>query len=45
MSNRLDEFRRYRTRRNDRISRIDHLGIQRFFNPGNSLKDLLQIRP
>lgn len=32
MSNRLDEFRSYRTRMNDRISHIDHLGIQRFFN-------------
>jgi AhpD family alkylhydroperoxidase len=32
MSYRLDEFRSYRTRMNDRISQIDHLGIQRFFN-------------
>jgi AhpD family alkylhydroperoxidase len=32
MSNRLDEFRRYRTRMNERITQIDHLGIKRFFN-------------
>jgi AhpD family alkylhydroperoxidase len=30
--NRLDEFRDYRTRMNDRIAGIDHLGIKRFFN-------------
>lgn len=29
---RLDEFSAYRTRMNDRISEIDHLGIKRFFN-------------
>jgi len=32
MSNRLDEFQAYRTRMNDRIAEIDHLGIKRFFN-------------
>lgn len=32
MSNRLDEFRQYRQRMNDRIAEIDHLGIKRFFN-------------
>ena len=32
MSNRLDEFQFYRTRMNDRIAEIDHLGIKRFFN-------------
>lgn len=29
---RLDEFQAYRTRMNDRIAQIDHLGIKRFFN-------------
>lgn len=29
---RMDEFREYRTRMNDRISEIDHLGIKRFFS-------------
>ncbi len=29
---RLDEFQSYRTKMNDRISQIDHLGIKRFFN-------------
>jgi AhpD family alkylhydroperoxidase len=29
---RLDEFRAYRSRMNDRIMEIDHLGIKRFFN-------------
>ncbi len=29
---RLDEFRTYRTRMNERIAGIDHLGIKRFFN-------------
>jgi AhpD family alkylhydroperoxidase len=28
----LDEFRAYRTKMNDRITEIDHLGIKRFFN-------------
>lgn len=32
MATRLDEFRNYRTRMNDRIASIDHLGIKRFFN-------------
>ena len=32
MTNRLDEFQAYRTRMNDRIAEIDHLGIKRFFN-------------
>jgi AhpD family alkylhydroperoxidase len=29
---RLDEFEAYRTRMNERILEIDHLGIKRFFN-------------
>ena len=29
---RLDEFRAYRTRMNDRIFELEHLGIKRFFN-------------
>jgi AhpD family alkylhydroperoxidase len=29
---RLDEFREYRTRMNERIMAADHLGIKRFFN-------------
>jgi AhpD family alkylhydroperoxidase len=32
MPDRLDEFRAYRDRMNERIARIDHLGIKRFFN-------------
>ena len=32
MSNRLDEFQAYRTRMNEHIAEIDHLGIKRFFN-------------
>lgn len=32
MSDRLEEFENYRTKMNDRITSIDHLGIQRFFN-------------
>ncbi len=32
MSAKLDEFRAYRERMNDRILEIDHLGIKRFFN-------------
>lgn len=28
---RMDDFRDYRTRMNDRIGEIDHLGIKRFF--------------
>lgn len=31
MITRLDEFRSYRQRMNDRILSIDHLGIKRFF--------------
>ena len=32
MTNRIDDFRAYRQRMNDRILEIDHLGIKRFFN-------------
>jgi AhpD family alkylhydroperoxidase len=32
MEDRLDEFINYRSRMNDRIAEIDHLGIKRFFN-------------
>lgn len=32
MENRLEEFRQYRQRMNDRILSIDHLRIKRFFN-------------
>ena len=32
MTNRLDDFEAYRTRMNERIFEIDHLGIKRFFN-------------
>jgi AhpD family alkylhydroperoxidase len=32
MSTRLDDFRDYRNRMNERIAQIDHLGIKRFFN-------------
>lgn len=32
MSSRLDDFRAYRERMNERIFSIDHLGIKRFFN-------------
>jgi AhpD family alkylhydroperoxidase len=32
MPSRLDEFEQYRTRMNERIMEIDHLGIKRFFN-------------
>jgi AhpD family alkylhydroperoxidase len=32
MSSRLDEFESYRSRMNERISQIDHLGIKRFYN-------------
>lgn len=34
--NRMDEFRSYRSRMNDRIGEIDHLGIKRFFNLDNA---------
>jgi AhpD family alkylhydroperoxidase len=40
MSNRLDQFEEYRTRMNDRIAEINHLGISRFFNlDTNAYKD------
>ncbi len=40
MPSKLDEFRTYRTRMNDRIGHIDHLGIKRFFNlDTNAYKD------
>jgi AhpD family alkylhydroperoxidase len=32
MADRIDEFNAYRTRMNERIAGIDHLGIKRFFN-------------
>ncbi len=32
MPTKLDEFRAYRQKMNDRILEIDHLGIKRFFN-------------
>lgn len=32
MTSRLDEFRRYREKMNQRIFEIDHLGLKRFFN-------------
>jgi AhpD family alkylhydroperoxidase len=32
MANRLDDFKAYRTRMNERIAHIDHLGLKRFFN-------------
>lgn len=32
MTSRLDDFRAYRQRMNNRITEIDHLGIKRFFN-------------
>ena len=32
MGNRLEEFRAYRRRMNERIFTTDHLGIKRFFN-------------
>ncbi len=32
MAGRLDEFQNYRSRMNERIAEIDHLGIKRFFN-------------
>jgi AhpD family alkylhydroperoxidase len=31
-TNRMDEFRAYRSRMNERIGEIDHLGIKRFFS-------------
>lgn len=32
MDTRLDEFRAYREKMNERIFELDHLGIKRFFN-------------
>lgn len=32
MIDQLDDFRTYRDRMNERIARIEHLGIKRFFN-------------
>jgi AhpD family alkylhydroperoxidase len=32
MNNRLEEFSAYRSRMNERIGQIDHLGLKRFFN-------------
>lgn len=32
MTNRLDHFQAYRSRMNERIFELDHLGIKRFFN-------------
>jgi len=40
MSNRLDEFQTHRTRMNERIAELNHLGINRFFNlDTNAYKD------
>jgi AhpD family alkylhydroperoxidase len=40
MSSRLDEFEAYRSRMNQRIAELDHLGINRFFNlDANAYKD------
>lgn len=32
MTSRLDDFQAYRTRMNNRLTEIDHLGIKRFMN-------------
>ena len=32
MATKLDDFRKHRTKMNNRITEIDHLGIKRFFN-------------
>jgi AhpD family alkylhydroperoxidase len=32
MTDRLEDFRAYRSRMNERIAELDHLGIKRFFN-------------
>jgi AhpD family alkylhydroperoxidase len=32
MTSRLDDFRAYRERMNERILSLDHLGVKRFFN-------------
>lgn len=40
MQTRLDEFQSYRSRMNERIAEIDHLGIKRFYNlDTNAYKD------
>lgn len=40
MTDRLEEFQEYRSRMNDRIAEIDHLGIKRFYNlDTNAYKD------
>lgn len=40
MSDRLDEFQNYRSRMNERVAEIDHLGIKRFYNlDTNAYKD------
>jgi len=36
MSSRLDEFEAYRSRMNERIAELNHLGINRFFNLDSS---------
>lgn len=36
MENRLEEFQSYRTRMNERIAQIEHLGIKRFYNLDSS---------
>jgi len=40
MATKLDDFRTYRAKMNERIADIDHLGIKRFFNlDGAAYKD------
>ena len=40
MATKLDDFRTYRTKMNERIADIDHLGIKRFYNlDGAAYKD------
>jgi AhpD family alkylhydroperoxidase len=40
MTSRLGEFKNYRTRMNERVAEIDHLGIKRFYNlDTNAYKD------
>ncbi len=36
MADRIGEFQQYRTRMNDRIAQLDHLGIKRFYNLDSS---------
>jgi AhpD family alkylhydroperoxidase len=36
MTDRLEEFQAYRTRMNERVGAIDHLGIKRFYNLDSS---------